>query len=224
MAVIETKYSIGDVVWHASMTQETKSHPCPDCKGERKWKAISPAGSEYEFTCPRCSSSFLRDRELSLNYPAYVATTCRLTIGSIHVDTAPFGDSSKTQYMCLETGVGGGSIYDESRLFASQEEALAAAEVMAIDANGTTAWIAKEYSRALKISDYELENAKIQMAKEAVSSANSKVWNLGYLFEEIEEATDKAEILERVESYKARDWADDKATISAELVAAEAMS
>src|SRR5690606_21980316 len=68
MATIETKYGIGDVVWHASTVSETKTRDCPDCKGERKWSVTSPAGGEYSIACPRCAASFMSDRDLSLKY------------------------------------------------------------------------------------------------------------------------------------------------------------
>ena len=52
--IIQTKFSIGDVVYFADTIIETKMHDCPDCLGTRKWKAISPAETEYTFDCPRC--------------------------------------------------------------------------------------------------------------------------------------------------------------------------
>lgn len=45
--LIETKFSIGDVVYYATTTTETKEHECPDCLGTRKWKA----GEVCEETC-----------------------------------------------------------------------------------------------------------------------------------------------------------------------------
>lgn len=210
MAVIETKYSIGDVVWHASTSTERKQRPCPDCNGTRKWKAISPAGNEYDFTCPRCTARYQSNDVLSLDYSASVPIVSKLTIGSVRHDSHKFVGGSETQYMCVETGVGSGSIYDEDRLFPSEEEALAAAQVMADDTNKTAPWIVKLYNKTLEISDYQLENALIKEAKDAKSRAGSLLWNLNDLFEQIAEAEDKDAILEAVDDYKRFSWERDK--------------
>lgn len=210
VAVIETKYSIGDVVWHASTSTERKQHPCPDCNGTRKWKAISPAGNEYDFTCPRCTARYQSNDVLSLDYSVSVGAVRKLTIGSVRHDSHKFGGGSETQYMCAETGVGSGNVYDEDRLFPSEEEARAAAQVMADKANDTTEWIVKLYNKTLEISDYQLENALIKEAKDAKSRAGSLLWNLNDLFEQINEAEDKDAILEAVDDYKRFNWERDK--------------
>jgi len=210
MATLETKYSVGDTVYYAATVQTRKQHPCPDCKGERKWKAVSPAGGEYEFTCPRCSAFHRQERELSLEYTAHAPVASKMTIGSIKVDTHPsWSGSSPVQYMCVETGVGGGSVYDEARLFPTEAEALVAAQVMASQQNKGE-WIASLYSRSLEVSDWQLESGKVNLAKEAKKRAESLIWNIGYLFEQIEEADDKDAILEHVQFYRDYDWQRDK--------------
>lgn len=221
MAVIETKYSIGDVIFCASTHVVQKQHPCPDCKGERRWKAVSPAGSEYSFECPRCSARFLNDRDLSLTYSCAVPVATRMTIGSIKHDTHDSNWKSdawvkgpKTQYMCVETGVGSGSMHDEDRLFADEADALECAKLMANETNSKVEWIVKTYNKTLSISDYQLENAMMQEAKDAKSNASRMLWNVGYLFEKIEEAEGKDEIIEAVEWYKTYDWQEDKDAIA----------
>lgn len=222
MATLETKYSVGDTVYHATTVRTSKQHPCPDCKGERKWKAISPAGAEYEFTCPRCSTSYRHERELSLEYTAHVGAATKLTIGSIKVDTHPYSNSSPVQYMCLETGVGGGSVYDEARLFQTEAEALEVAQIMAAQQDKGE-WIASLYNRTLEVSDYQLENGKMRLAEEAKRRADSMLWNLGYLFEQIEEASDKDAVLEHVQFYRDYDWQKDKDKIAAARECSEQM-
>ena len=88
MAVIETKFSVGDVVYSAGTTTTRKQHPCPDCKGERKWNVTSPAGGEYTIGCPRCTACFMSDRDLSLDYTAHVPIVQRRTIGSVQFNSA----------------------------------------------------------------------------------------------------------------------------------------
>jgi hypothetical protein len=219
MTAIETKFSIGDVVYYASTTTTQKQHPCPDCKGERKWKAISPAGGEYSFNCPRCSSSYRANDELSLAYAASVPLVQKLTIGSVKYDSHPGSGRSPAQYMCRETGVGGGTIYDEARLFATEEGAQRAAEAMAAHQDQTTGWIVKQYNKSLSISDYQLENGKLKLAGDAETRARSMLWNIGDLFDKIDRAEDKDEILEAVADYKRWDWEADKKRADEEAAA-----
>lgn len=209
MAVIETKYSIGDVVYHAGTTTTRKQHPCPDCKGERKWKAISPAGSEYEFACPRCSASYNSDRDLTLDYTAHVPAVQCLTIGSVQYNSEVGSYDHEARYMCRETGVGSGSVYSENRLFATREEAEAVSELMAKDADKSLEWCAKLYDKTLKISDYQLEHAMMKEAKEFKSRAGSLLYNINDLFETIQEADGKDAILEAIDDYKRFSWERD---------------
>lgn len=211
MATIETKYSVGDVVWFANTTTEGRQHPCPDCKGTRKWKGVAPSGNEYTFSCPRCSTSYQSNRELSLVYTAHTPIARKLTIGSVKYDSTPWReDECKATYMCLETGVGSGNVYREDHLFEIEQDALVAAQVMADLANSEVEWIATLYNKTLEMSDYQLDSALIQTAKEKNSRASSMLWNLNALFEKINEAEDKDEILEAIEDYKKYDWSRDK--------------
>ena len=219
MATITTKYSIGDEVWHATTHMETKRHPCPDCLGEGRWKAISPAGTEYSFGCPRCVASYTSYNNISLKYAAYAPSARRLTIGSVRYNSNPHSSESGTEYMCHETGVGSGSVYYENKLFETEEEALAAAQLMANNANSTTDWVVKLYDRTLEISDYQLEHAVLKDAADADSRARSMLYNLSDLFEAIGNADDKDAILEAVDEYKKYDWARDNEKLAPELAA-----
>ena len=116
-----------------------------------------------------------------------------------------------TDICCVETGVGSGTVYSEKNLFPSEQEALVAAQACADHSNATSEWISKLYNKSLKVSDYELESAALHAAKVARSNADAMLWNLGDLFNKIEEAADKDEILEAVEDYKRLDWERDKA-------------
>ena len=195
MAVIETKFSIGDVVYFASTKTERKQHPCPDCLGTKKWKAISPAGGEYQFDCPRCSASYRADRELSLDYTIFAPIAIRLTIGSIRTDSA-----DKTQYMCLETGVGSGSIYNESILFLTEDEALKAAQAIAYEANnGGVTWVAEQYNKTLEVNDYQLSDGREHL--EAVR-ARRLSYRLGDLRDEIAGRVSMEDVRRIIESFK----------------------
>ncbi|MDR7032396.1 hypothetical protein [Mesorhizobium sp. BE184] len=210
MATLTTKYSVGDVVYHASTTSEKKRHPCPDCLGTTKWKATSPAGGEYEFACPRCAAQYNSDRDLMLDYSAFVPYVQKLTIGSIQVNTAKGAYDEGARYMCLETGIGGGSVYDEARLFPSEDEATAAAQAIADGQNVSVDWVAKLYDKTLRVCDYQLENAALKQAADDKRAARSMLYGLGDLFQQIKDASDRDEIIEAVEAYKEYDWSRDK--------------
>lgn len=155
---LKSKYSIGDVVFRADRTAVSKQHPCPDCNGTRKWKAQSPAGGEYEFDCPRCSASYNSDSSLSLKYSEFVGTVQRLTIGSVRIDTA---DPDGIYYMCIETGVGSGTLHREHQLHPTAEEAQVHADALALEVNqNPELWVKKQYDKSLKLSDYQLTDCK----------------------------------------------------------------
>lgn len=222
MAIIETKYSVGDIVFYAGTDTTRKQHPCPDCKGEGKWKALSPAGSEFTFSCPRCAARYNGMCDMNLTYTAHVPTVRRLTIGSVQYNTHAGSFDHGARYMCVETGVGGGSVYNEDRLFATEEAALSSAEAMAAVANRETEWVATLYNKTLEISDYQLESAALKLAKDEESRAHSLIWNIGYLFDQIEEAEDKYAIVEAVDWYKKYDWQKDRDGIASRIEAATA--
>lgn len=221
MATITTKYSVGDKVFHASLTTERRRHPCPDCKGEKKWSAKSPAGTEYAFGCPRCSAGYNAERDMMLDYSAYTPLVGRLTIGSVQYNTAHGSYDEGARYMCHETGVGSGAVYNEPDLYPSEEEALGAAKIKADLANAKTEWVVTQYNKSLRVSDYQLESAALKLAEEQKSRASSMLWNLGDLFSKIEEADDKDAILEAVDDYKKYDWDRDKEKISPSVSSAQ---
>ncbi len=199
MAVIETQFSIGDVVYKAGITTVSKQHPCPDCKGSRKWTAISPAGGEYQFSCPRCSANFHGDDALSLRYAAHEATVQRLTIGSVRTDSS---SGRGNEYMCVETGIGSGSLYYEADLFETYDEAEAVAKAKAGKADVEVEWVAKLYDRSIKLCDYELSNAEREANKRRISEwreQNIQFWN------DVEWASSVDEIKDLVEKYRGQE-------------------
>ncbi len=196
MASIQTKFAIGDVVYHASTCPTTKQHPCPDCKGERKWKAVSPAGAEYEFACPRCSTTFQSNSDLSLRYQAFAPAVAKLTIGSIRVDTA---DERGHSYMCVETGVGSGSIYYEKDMFSTHEEAMTVAALKAAEHDKGIEWVAKLYDKTLSLSDYEMNSAEREANKAAHSEAMTKI---RHFFDDLEWSDDVGSMRDVVTKFR----------------------
>lgn len=192
--MIETKYAIGDKVFYAGLRTAKRRRECPDCKGERTWKAVSPAGQEYSFSCPRCSTSYAGHHELSLDYSVFEPSVQALTIGSIRVDTAD--EKAPVSYMCCETGVGSGHVYDEARLLPTEDIALQVATLLAQEQTSQTEWMAKQYNRAVEVCDYQLDSAMIREAKSQKISMRVKV---GGLFDDLRECATISEVHERLE-------------------------
>ena len=197
MAMIETKYSVGDIVWYASCTKTKKKHPCPDCKGSKKWKAISAAGREYEFPCPRCSASYhSRTEHTSLDYMYFSPSVRSLTIGSVQINTA---DENVVSYMCKETGVGSGTVYDEKSLFQTEAEAVAAAEEMASSKNADDQSIAKLYDKTFEVSRLDLTNAALKSITERSVRYKSDLRELFNDLDAAETMSDMRKIIDRFE-------------------------
>jgi hypothetical protein len=110
-------YEIGNKVYHVSTHSVEKFLDCPDCLGARKWEITSPVGEKYSMPCPRCQARHTYD-DYSLNYYEYTDSIRELTIGSVRIDTSD--TKNPIEYMCLETGVGSGSIYKECDLHANK--------------------------------------------------------------------------------------------------------
>lgn len=185
---MKTKYEIGDKVYRAGTYSMLKKHPCPDCKGVRTWTAISRVGIEYEIPCPRCTASFQFNSELSLSYNWREPTVSKLTIGSVRTDSA---DEYPISYMCVETGVGSGSIYYEHELFSTDEEALVAAEALVAVETGEGTVPHNQFKGILEYSDYQFESALIKAAKNSKAEVSA---NLSLMFDKLWDATTMDEV------------------------------
>lgn len=198
MATITTKYSIGDTVYSAGTVVTRKQRPCPDCLGSRRWRAVSPAGADYEFACPRCSVSYQSNDALSLTYSAHVPSVQRLTIGQVLTET---GGQSRVVYMCEETGVGSGTLWNEEMLHPTEAEAMVASEGLAKVRDEEVPWVKKLFDQSLKVCDYELSNAVKKAAEDADISRRVRVQ---MLFEDIRDCQNNDEIKEALERYSER--------------------
>ncbi len=195
MAIITTKYSIGDAVFHASTTTERKRHPCPDCLGSRQWEAKSPAGREYKFACPRCGGGYRSDHDSSIDYTAFIPSTRRLTIGQVR---AQVGHEPHNEYMCHETGIGGGSIYYEKDLFTTEAEALEAATIKATASNIQIPWAAEQYKKSLEVSDYQLSDASVKAERDRLAKIRI---TLNYLVEDLRGCISIEEVQREIEKF-----------------------
>lgn len=203
MAVIETAYDVGDTVWHASTHQTSRQHPCPDCLGERKWTARSPAGTDYEVACPRCATPYMSNRTLGLTYMWHEPAVSKLTIGLVRANADTWDGPAKHEYMCRETGVGSGSIYKEADLYPTEEAARAAADMKASLANtDAKGWAAKQYADTAQFSDYQLNDAAVRAAEAATTNLGCRIQ---YLMEDLKEAESLDEVKERIARWEGGD-------------------
>lgn len=196
MAIITTKFSIGDTVYHAWTTTERKRHPCPDCLDSRKWEAKSPAGREYQFDCPRCSGQFQSDRDISIDYSVFTPSVHCLTIGQVEAHAG--GSEAKNRYMCHETGVGSGTVYYEQDLFSTEAEALEAATIKAALANAATPWVVEQYNKSLRVCDYQLSDASVKAERDRLAQVRI---TLNYLVEDIRGCISIEEVQREIDKF-----------------------
>lgn len=146
---ITTKFSNGDRVWRAYTNwQPVGERDCEECKGTGRLKI---EGKSLTIPCPeRCRSG---------KFPIYnfAPLAKQLTIGQVRIAitdspgtsnhwgsvTSYDGEGNtnyspiqkrEEQYMCVETGIGSGSLYPAEDLFATEAEALDYAKVKVLDA------------------------------------------------------------------------------------------
>lgn len=123
-------FKIGQEVWAPGTAFAGEKVDCRDCLGSGRWKATTPAGDEYELECLGCDGcGYLTKRK-------YVANPSKFTVGKITTSThADSWHESRTTYMCFETGIGTGRIYDEAKLFLHEAGATEASEKIAAEQN-----------------------------------------------------------------------------------------
>lgn len=197
------KYAIGDRVYFVSTNLTHKRLPCPDCLGSKKWRVVSPAGIECSTDCPRCKRMF---SDLpSLDVPCYESCVRSLTIGSIQINTADY-DGEPVKYMCVETGVGSGSVYKESALFADGTEAGIYADAK-VAAETAVVQAAPEATKARDFSYLPIEAACTKALWDVVFNS---WYAYGNLIENLEEflKEDSGDSVEKIKEYIRRevDW------------------
>ncbi len=180
------KYRIGDVVYYPSIESASETLPCPDCLGERKWRAISPAGTEHTLDCPRCTDRYAYsgalDKLPSLVLQKYAPQVRKLTIGAITAKTMPWSGHDPIEYMANETGIGSGSIYEERKLFPDFESAMSVAEAQAALKNSEID-AKREVINARHFSGLKLNDAALERLCDGIFEAWQAFRSLGYQIE-----------------------------------------
>ncbi len=123
---LESKYNLGDTVYAAGYRSECVQHQCPDCLGTRQWEAHLPSGEVLTVDCPTCHYGY--EVRGTVGRWEVNPDVRQLTIGQVRYDPAGFSreNGSGFTYMCEETGIGSGSVWNEERLFRDYDSALAA--------------------------------------------------------------------------------------------------
>lgn len=131
------KFAIGDTVYRVKIDSVRKTLDCPDCLNTRVWWVRSPVGQKHSMKCPRCSNNKMAPllTEHELTYHEYRCWTEKLTIGSVRLDQ--YTKPKTYEYMCVETGIGSGTIYREETLYISEDAAKFAAASQELTKNET---------------------------------------------------------------------------------------
>lgn len=122
MAIIETKYNIGDVVYSGHAHHTTSTIECPDCAGSKVIHVIFSGDRKEEVQCVTCKSCWGQSTG-RIEKSDVTVSVSRLTIGSVE-----YGKERGARYMCDETGIGSGNIYYEDNIFVTKEGAEAYGE------------------------------------------------------------------------------------------------
>lgn len=123
MATIEIKFAIGDTVYRAGSSYENKTMQCPDCMGTGQWTVRFADGKEVPCPCQTCERGW-QGSPGYLTYNEHEPIVKQLTIGQVGFE------EGRGRYMCIETGIGSGSIHYEEFLFKTEEEAKIQADVL----------------------------------------------------------------------------------------------
>lgn len=117
---LKSKFNIDQKVFCARVGWGSKEVQCPDCLGTLEWDVILPSGETFKHDCQTCRAGYYSKGTVS-EWADHL-TIKSLAIGSIQIDT---NSDTPVRYMCHETGVGTGSVYEEEHMFATEEEARA---------------------------------------------------------------------------------------------------
>ena len=117
---MKTKYKVGQVVWYGTAEHTTAvSSGCPDCLGSGLWTGKTPAGYTFHVKCETCKQGCESTGRV-WEYQ-YLAVVLELTIGKVMIkETAVL---IQVTYMCEETGIESGQVYDEGQLFPTKGSA-----------------------------------------------------------------------------------------------------
>lgn len=128
MTSLNAPFQKGEKVFVASYTSSERRMPCPDCNGSMKVKLVCHDGREEEVECTACKYGY--EHRGTIEIFDFSPLVEELTVGSIRYDDGR-SEESPWSFMCIETGVGSGTVHKPERMSKDREEALKIATVLA---------------------------------------------------------------------------------------------
>lgn len=128
MSMPTTKFNIGETVYKPARNYSDKRISCPDCLGTRVWTIVFADGHAEEVMCQTCKVGFSPASGV-VHYKEWSPYVDTLTIGQIY----GWDPINGMRYMCDETGVGSGTIHNETDFFHTHEEAMKKAQELHIE-------------------------------------------------------------------------------------------
>ncbi len=186
---ISSTFDLGQKVWTVYRTSDTIKLPCGFCRGAGRLSVEGPSGSREYVDCPKCKGR----REIALaTMPQWAASEQPLVIGQVRVEitdspgdgkhgpTSNYGPAHgrEERYMCVETGIGSGTLHDVAKLWRSLIEAQDAAENMNLAIREGRDWKPSHWDVAaatgfLDHRDvYEHEPEHVELAEQIVRAFN----------------------------------------------------
>lgn len=126
MSTIKTKYNLKQVVYNAYCENTPYSIACSDCDGTGYWELANKDKKVGCHTCNKEGSWHTTPGKITMY--KYFPRVNELTIGQIQ---ATVGHSPQIRYMCKETGLGSGTLWNEKSLTDDKLKATEAAKVLA---------------------------------------------------------------------------------------------
>jgi len=117
--MIQPKYEIGEKVFSVHVNWTSIEVICPDCLGMKTWVVMAASGESWKVPCNTCNKGYFSSGTVSEWNDRLIID--QVTVGSIKMDTADV--QNPIRYMCDETGIGSGRVYDEKQLFKTKKEA-----------------------------------------------------------------------------------------------------
>lgn len=171
----EPKFRMGEKVWCCWPSRRQVKVDCPDCLGKKRWKAITPAGEEFEVSCPRCSGGYSTVTRLGYDEP-------EMCVRELHIGSIEFRSTNELgqqyAYMCRETGIGSGSVYYEDALYHTREEALIAGDAKLVKLKAEDAVRYPENAFRKEVSFYRFETVLLREKEEENREQRYKIEHL----------------------------------------------
>ena len=123
MAMLEIKYSVGDIVFSADVKITSKPITCPDCLGTGKCVVVLATQEKIDVDCLICNRERWQNDVGMFAYNIFTPNVEKLTIGQVSFE------NNQGRYMCVETGIGSGSVYNEIDLYDTEDKALEKAKL-----------------------------------------------------------------------------------------------